>query len=68
MQDEIDALHRQFRWSLVPLPPGKQAIGCKWVFRIKSNPNGSVSRYKARLVAKGYHQEAGLILRRLSVQ
>ena len=35
-------------------------VGCKWVFRIKRSPDGSVSRYKARLVAKGFHQRPGL--------
>ena len=45
---------------MVPLPPGKHAIGCRWVYRIKYQPDGSVDRYKARLVAKGYTQQAGL--------
>ncbi|MCI27024.1 retrovirus-related Pol polyprotein from transposon TNT 1-94, partial [Trifolium medium] len=43
----------------VSLPPHRQAIGCKWVFRVKENPDGSVNRYKARLVAKGFHQRQG---------
>jgi histone deacetylase 1/2 len=59
MQAEYDALIQMKTWSLVPLPPNRQAIGCKWVFRIKENPDGSVSRYKARLVAKGFHQRRG---------
>lgn len=40
--------------------PGKIVIGCKWVYRIKRNPDGSVARHKARLVAKGYHQTEGI--------
>ena len=34
-------------------------IGSKWVFRIKHNSDGTISRYKARLVAKGFHQTHG---------
>ena len=40
-------------WDLVPLPTCKKAIGCRWVFAVKFNPDESVARLKARLVAKG---------------
>ena len=42
------------------LPIGKKAIGCKWMFAVKVNPDGSVARLKARLVAKGYAQTYGV--------
>jgi len=35
-------------------------IGCKWIFKLKHKPNGSIDRYKARLVAKDFHQQPGL--------
>lgn len=41
---------------LVPLPPNRSAIVCKWGFRVKENPDGTVNKYKTRLVAKGFHQ------------
>lgn len=59
MRDEYLALQRHNTWSLVPLPTNRQAIGCKWVFKVKENPDGTVHNYKARLVAKGFHQVAG---------
>lgn len=46
-------------WSLVDLPSNRQAIGCKWVLKVKENPDGSILKYKARLAAKGFHQIAG---------
>jgi len=52
MQQEYSALINNNIWDLVSLPPNKKAIGCKWVFRIKENSDGSLNRYKARLVAK----------------
>lgn len=42
------------------LPPGKHAIGCKWVFKLKRNSDGTIARHKARLVAKGYLQREGV--------
>nr|KYP74150.1 hypothetical protein KK1_006817 [Cajanus cajan] len=59
MQQEYNALINNNTWTLVNLPQNRKAIGCKWVFRIKENPDGTVNRYKARLVAKGFHQQPG---------
>jgi histone deacetylase 1/2 len=58
MQAEYTTLMNNKTWSLVSLPAHRKAIGCKWVFRIKENPDGSINKYKARLVAKGFNQEA----------
>uniref|UniRef100_A0A803NL56 Reverse transcriptase Ty1/copia-type domain-containing protein n=1 Tax=Cannabis sativa TaxID=3483 RepID=A0A803NL56_CANSA len=60
MDTEVVALKSQGTWILVPPPSGFKVIGCKWVYRIKLNADGSVERYKARLVAKGFHQTQGL--------
>ena len=43
--------------ELVELPPKTKPIGCKWVFKIKLQPNGTINKYKACLVAKGYKQK-----------
>nr|GEV88699.1 hypothetical protein [Tanacetum cinerariifolium] len=36
-------------WTLVNLPPGKRAIGTKWVYRKKKDQKGIVFRNKAKL-------------------
>jgi histone deacetylase 1/2 len=59
MQAEYKALMDNKTWSLVPRSPHRKAIGCKWIFRVKENPDGSVNKYKARLVAKGFSQTVG---------
>jgi hypothetical protein len=60
MQEECDSLLKNQTWDLVPLPPGKKLVRCKWVYRTKRATNGQVSRYKARLVAKGFQQIHGI--------
>ena len=47
-------------WKLVSLPHHKNAIGRKWVFKLKLHVNGYAERYKACLVAKGFTQTEGL--------
>ena len=60
MDVEFLALQKQHTWSLVLAPPNVNLIGCKWVYTLKLNSDGSISKYKARLVAKGFHQLAGV--------
>ncbi|CAL2270719.1 unnamed protein product [Prunus armeniaca] len=59
MQEEISALNTQGTWTLVPPPPGVNIVGSKWIYKVKRNSDGSVSRYKARLVAQGFSQTQG---------
>lgn len=54
MNEEIAALQQQDTWTLVPIPPDMNLVGCKWVFKVKKNFDGSVVKHKARLVAKGF--------------
>ena len=60
IQQEYDALIERNTWELVELPPGRRAIGVKWVLKIKTKADGSLEKFKARLVAKGYAQVKGV--------
>jgi hypothetical protein len=60
MSAEFTALTSNGTWELVPPSLHQNLVGCKWVFRLKRKPDGSIDRYKARLVAKGFHQRPGL--------
>lgn len=52
--NEISALEANNTRVLVPLPLGKKAINCKWVFKVTHYSDKSIGRYKARLVVKGF--------------
>ncbi|KAL5762227.1 hypothetical protein ACOSP7_018491 [Xanthoceras sorbifolium] len=60
MAEELQALDKTHTWDMVDLPSNKTAVGCKWVYKIKTKFDGSVERHKARLVAKGFTQEYGI--------
>ena len=49
-------MHKAGTWDLVPLPLGKSVVSYRWVYKVKTNFDGSIERFKARLVAKGYSQ------------
>ena len=56
----MDALDNNDTWMLTPLPEGKKAIGCRWIYKVKVHANGQVEHYKEILVAKGYAQTYGI--------
>lgn len=60
MNEELLALERNDTWTICSLLDGKHKIGCKWVYKVKLNADGTLERYKARLVAKGYTQQEGV--------
>ena len=60
MEEKIHALHHNQTWALVPTPKEVQPISVRWVYKVKTKPDGSIERYKARLVARGFSQQYGL--------
>lgn len=57
---EIASLIEHDTWQLVDLPANRRALKNKWVFRIKRDAQGSITRYKARLCACGYSQQENI--------
>jgi len=62
MKAEFISLEKNHTWDYIDrsnVPSHKSILGCRWVYKIKVNPDRSV-RYKARLVIKGYQQVPGI--------
>ena len=60
MEEEIKSIEKNSTWELVKLPEKCKSIGVKWVYKIKRDISGKITRYKARLVAKGFSQVKGV--------
>nr|GEX83082.1 putative ribonuclease H-like domain-containing protein [Tanacetum cinerariifolium] len=58
MKEEYDALTKK-TWSLVPRASNTNVVDGKWVYWLKRDKNGAITRYKARFVAKGFRQQPG---------
>ena len=58
MKSEMDSMYENKVWTLVEPPEGIKPIGCKWVFKRKTDMDGNIVTYKARLVAKRLRTKA----------
>ncbi|WJX72231.1 hypothetical protein P8452_56130 [Trifolium repens] len=47
MKSEMDSMYTNQVWNLVEPPVGIRPIGCKWVFKKKTDMDGKVHTYKA---------------------
>ena len=54
MREEMEAIEKNSTWDLVEPPVKCMLIGVKWIYKIKRNSIGEITRHKACLVAKGY--------------
>ena len=52
MKSKIGPMYENKVWTLVNLPYDRQAIENKWIFKRKTDDDGTVTIYKARIVAK----------------
>ena len=60
MKSEMQSMYDNQEWTLIDPTDGLKTIGCKWVFKKKTDMDGNVYTYKARLVAKGCRQTYGI--------
>jgi hypothetical protein len=60
MDSEIQSMKDNQVWNLVDPTPGHKTVGCKWIFKKKTDMDGNVHTFKARLVAKGFTQTQGI--------
>ena len=49
MKEDIDAIERNETWELVDLPISCDAIGVKWIYRLKYNLDGSVKKIQSKV-------------------
>ena len=60
MEQEFNQIQKNNTWSLVTPPISCKPIGLKWVFKVKKDSSGQLTKHKARLVVKGYAQRYGI--------
>eukprot|EP00961_Rhodomonas_salina_P197583 2666270-Rhodomonas_salina.1 len=55
----MEGLHEKGVFTKVKCVPGMRTIQTRFVFKIKTDQNGNITKYKTRLVAKGFFQQKG---------
>ncbi|CAI7895602.1 unnamed protein product [Closterium sp. NIES-54] len=58
--DEFQSHMENETWTLTNIPPGRKALDCMWVLRVKTDAEGRLERRKTRLVIKGFQQREGI--------
>ncbi|CAI7823367.1 unnamed protein product [Closterium sp. NIES-53] len=59
-EDEFQSHMENETWTLTNLPPGRKALDCTWVLRVKTDAEGRLERRKTRLVIKGFQEREGI--------
>jgi hypothetical protein len=60
MDKEINENSARGVYTLVSTPKGTRILGGKWVFTLKLDEFGEISRFKARWVVQGFRQRKGI--------
>ncbi|CAI7867597.1 unnamed protein product [Closterium sp. NIES-53] len=59
-EDDFQSHMENETWTLTNLSPGRKALECMWVLRVKTDVEGRLERRKRRLVIKGFQQREGI--------
>ena len=60
MKSEMQSMYDNQVRTLIDALEGLKIIGCKWVFKMKTDMDDNVHTFKARLVTKGFKQTHGI--------
>ena len=60
MMSEVKALRNRGCWRVVPTPSGVRLIKSKYVYKLKKDWRGVVTKRKSRLVCQGFLQREGI--------
>ena len=58
--NELSQITKLRTYKFIPLPPGRSAIGSKWVYKVKRENVGDITQYHVHVVAQGYTQHPGI--------
>jgi hypothetical protein len=59
-KQELQSVEKNKTWGLVDLPVDHRSITLKWVFKLKKDEKGAVTKHKVRMVARGFVQQEGI--------
>lgn len=60
VQAELEQIEKLGTWDIVEAPADANIVSSKFVFRLKRDEHGNITKYKARLVARGFTQKFGI--------
>ena len=60
MEKEISAILKNDTWEIVYRPAKKSPITVKWIYKLKKDSSGNITKLKARIVAQGFQQNEGV--------
>ena len=60
INSKVNSIIKNNTWDIIDWPTDRKPITAKWLFKIKKDAQGRISKLKARLVARGFQQQEGI--------